>query len=378
MELQEKLKSFSDKFLLLRENIQTEEATKNAFIMPFIREVLGYDVFNPLEVIPEFIADAGNKKGEKVDYCIKKDNEAILIIECKHWTENLDKHVSQLSRYYTFTKARFGILTNGLSYRFYSDLDKDNIMDSIPFLKFDLATIKETEVVELKRFNKENFDEKGVSEASLKFKTFNDIKNIFEMDMEEPSEDFVKYFEKKLGKRKKNERDEFTKLIKKAINSKVKEEISHRLQFALNTSKLEEDSENKEEVVIPNENSNLEDINATTDVVADDFIYSDEERGIYTTQEEIDGYNIILDILMGVLDEKRIAYRDTKSYFGILLDDNNRKPICRLYFNSSNKRIALIDDKKEIKHSIKKLEHIYMYSYNIIKTVENYLKNDLI
>ena len=121
MELKTKLEQLHQRVDNLKEQIQTEEATKNAFIMPFI-QILGYDIFNPIEVIPEFVCDIGTKKGEKVDYMIMKDGEPILVIECKHWKENADAHNSQLHRYYHVSKARFGILTNGIIYNFYTDL----------------------------------------------------------------------------------------------------------------------------------------------------------------------------------------------------------------------------------------------------------------
>ena len=82
MELKLKLEQLHQRVNGLKEQIQTEEATKTAFVMPFI-QILGYDIFNPTEVIPEFIADIGTKKGEKVDFVIKKDNQPIFIIECK-------------------------------------------------------------------------------------------------------------------------------------------------------------------------------------------------------------------------------------------------------------------------------------------------------
>ncbi|WP_235022351.1 hypothetical protein [Amycolatopsis alkalitolerans] len=64
-------------------SIETEEATKNAFVMPFISTVLGYDVFNPAEVIPEFTADVGTKRGEKIDYAIAHDRQVQVLVEVK-------------------------------------------------------------------------------------------------------------------------------------------------------------------------------------------------------------------------------------------------------------------------------------------------------
>lgn len=96
MDFKDTIKQLADRIEKLKDNIQTEEATKNAFIMPFIN-ALGYDVFNPLEVLPEMTCDIGTKKGEKIDYAIMKDDQPILLIECKHWKQDLNLHDNQLT-----------------------------------------------------------------------------------------------------------------------------------------------------------------------------------------------------------------------------------------------------------------------------------------
>ena len=117
MDFVDQLKQFSKRVETMRETVQTEEATKTAIIMPFFA-MLGYDVFNPLEFVPEFTADVGIKKGEKVDYAIIKDGEPVILIECKSISEKLEKHDSQLFRYFGTTSAKFAILTRGIMYRF--------------------------------------------------------------------------------------------------------------------------------------------------------------------------------------------------------------------------------------------------------------------
>ena len=128
MDFKDTIKQLADRIEKLKDNIQTEEATKNAFIMPFIN-ALGYDVFNPLEVLPEMTCDIGTKKGEKIDYAIMKDDQPILLIECKHWKQDLNLHDNQLLRYFNVSKAKFGLLTNGIIYRFYTDLKESNISE---------------------------------------------------------------------------------------------------------------------------------------------------------------------------------------------------------------------------------------------------------
>ena len=152
-DLKLKLQQLHERVDALKDQINTEEATKNAFVMPFI-QILGYDIFNPTEVIPEHICDIGTKKGEKIDYVIKKDNEPILIIECKHWKEKVDAHNSQLHRYYHVSKSKFGVLTNGHIYNFYADLEKPNIMDEKPFFTLDLSNLKDSSLKILENFTK--------------------------------------------------------------------------------------------------------------------------------------------------------------------------------------------------------------------------------
>ena len=145
MDFKDQIKQLSERILKLKDNIQTEEATKNAFIMPFI-QALGYDVFNPLEILPEYTCDIGIKKGEKIDYAVLKDEQPIILIECKHCDQNLSLHDGQLLRYFHVSKAKFGILTNGINYRFYTDLVDANKMDEKPFFEIDMLNLKDTQI----------------------------------------------------------------------------------------------------------------------------------------------------------------------------------------------------------------------------------------
>jgi len=138
MDLIDKINEMAARIPKQIEHISTEEATKNALVMPFIN-ALGFNVFDPTEVVPEFTADVGTKKGEKVDYAIVRDGKPILLFEVKCTGTDLNNvHASQLYRYFSVTEARFGILTDGVIYRFYSDLDAPNKMDEKPFFVFDL------------------------------------------------------------------------------------------------------------------------------------------------------------------------------------------------------------------------------------------------
>jgi hypothetical protein len=338
----------------LKEQINTEEATKNAFVMPFI-QILGYDIFNPTEVIPEFVCDIGTKKGEKIDYVIKKDGEPILIIECKHWKENVNAHNSQLHRYYHVSKSRFGVLTNGHTYNFYADLEKPNIMDEKPFFTLDLSNLKDTSVKILEKFSKNGYNLEGILDSAEGLKYIKAIRNEFEKEIKEPSDEIVKllvnrFFDKPLTASRMATFKEYTK---KAFSNSINESINFRLKNALNINET-----------IPTKDSN-QITSIDEDIETPKFI---------TTEEEIEGSQIIKAILRELLPASRIAFRDTQSYFGILLDDNNRKPICRLHFNSSNKYIELFNNGKDNgeKKLLNSLEEIYNYKTELLTTLKNY------
>lgn len=322
--------------------------------MPFI-QILGYDIFNPTEVIPEFICDIGTKKGEKIDYVIKIDGEPILIIECKHWKENVDAHNSQLHRYYHVSKARFGVLTNGHIYNFYSDLEKPNLMDEKPFFTLDLSNLKDSSLKILQKFSKAGYNLEEILDSAEGLKYIKAIRNEFEKEIENPSDEMVKllvnrFFDKPLTATRLVAFKEFTR---KAISNSINESISFRLKNALSIS----------ETVPSKTNDQVPAVSETVDVPK-----------YITTEEEIEGSQIVKAILREVLPAARISFRDTQSYFGILLDDNNRKPICRLHFNSSNKYLELFNNGKDNgeKKLILSLEEIYTYKEQLLATIKNY------
>lgn len=348
MEFQNKVKNLAERVATLKDNIQTEEATKNAFIMPFI-QILGYDVFNPMEVIPEFTADIGIKKGEKVDYAILQEGKPIILIECKHWKENIDIHSSQLHRYFHATKARFGLLTNGIKYRFYTDLEEKNVMDSEAFLEVDIENLKDNTLNELMKFHKSSFDVDKIIDSASGLKYSTAIKEILLKELSEPSEEFVKFFTKQIYSGKvitKKVLEQFTEIVKKSTNQAFKDIVNDRLKSA-----LDKEEPKAEEIIV-------------------------EENKVVTTQEEAEAFQIIVAILRRKLNKERIVERDTQSYFGVLLDDNNRKPICRLHLNGGKKYISLFhQDKKEIKEVIESIDDIYKFESQLLATVDMYEKD---
>lgn len=356
--------------------IETEEATKNALIMPFI-QALGYDVFNPEEVVPEFTADVGLKKGEKVDYAVRVDDKVVIIIEAKKVSEDLTKtHMDQLYRYFGVTHTRIAILTNGLVYQFYSDLDDKNKMDRAPFLVLDLTALREEDLKELIKLSRQNFDLDNMLVAASDLKAMRQIRVILDRQFEAPDEDFVKYFFQAANPNSrfaKSAKEQFTKLVKESLRQRVTEQANKRLQSALTVSQSDPDTPIPESPVITSSgNSKKETLPIQTDGTEAD------NNSIVTTEEELDGYRIIMAIVCSEVSPERVVHRDTQSYFGILFDDNNRRPICRLRFNSDKKKyIGLFDaDKKETKHLLSSLNEIYMHAEALRATVRLYLDND--
>lgn len=353
MDFKDNIKQLADRVVKLRDSILTEEATKNAFIMPFIN-TLGYDVFNPLEVVPEMTCDIAMKKGEKIDYAIMKDGEPIILIECKHWAQDLNLHDNQLIRYFNVSKAKFGVLTNGVIYRFYTDLIEPNKMDEKPFLEVNITELRDSQIEELKKFHKSYFNVENVLSSASELKYMGELKSIIAKEFSSPSSEFVKYLSKQVydGVITAKLLDQFTELTKKSISSYINELISDRLKSALKTETVEE-AKNEE---------------------IDNKVLEEDENKIITTEEEIESYFIVKSILRQTVDVSRVVYRDAQTYFAILLDDNNRKPICRMYFNAiSKKYIATFDEnKKETKHEITSLNDIYNYSEYLINAISFY------
>jgi hypothetical protein len=339
--------------------VQTEEATKNAFVMPFI-SALGYDVFDPTEVTPEFIADVGVKKGEKIDYAIMKDGKPIVLFECKHHSVNLDlDHASQLFRYYACTDTRVAILTNGVEYRLFTDLDERNKMDSKPFLIFKITDFPESLVPELKKLSKSAFDIEAVLSSAAELKYMREIKHLIAQQLLNPSEEFVSFCVKGIGAGRMTQsvKDQFTQLTRKALNGFVTDQLGEKLKAALGNSAPNVSYETK---------------------VTSDFVEAeskqDSDPTIETTIEELEAFYIVKAILHGVVDLKRIVHRDQKSYFTILLDDNNRKPIIRLWFNrQKQKYVSLFDEERnEEKIAISGPDEIYAFTDKIRARVVNY------
>lgn len=343
---EENIKIIAERVKTHSSTMATEEAVKTAVVLPFLR-ALGYDVFDPNEVIPEFTADAVGKKGEKVDYAIHIDSQIRILIECKPITVNLEKkHLDQLYRYFSVTSAKFAILTNGRTFNFYTDLDALNKLDARPFFVFDLADFNPVIAAELKKFEKASFNEDSILATAERLKYTSGIKKAINKLIEDPSEDFVRIVSSEVYEKRftANVKEMLTAVTKSAFRDVIMDAVKNRLSNAL----------------------------ADTEQVVEEIEQLEEEAEIITTEEETEGFMIVRAICRELVAAKRIAMRDAKSYCAVLLDDNNRKPLVRLHFNRATKYIGIFDGDSEDRVIIESLDQIYEYADRIKTAAQKY------
>ena len=356
MDLKEKMIALAERVARQKNDVMTEEATKTSFILPFLH-ALGYDIFDPAEVRPEADCDFGKKKGLKVDYTISIDGTPVMLIECKHWSVDLDKHKAQLFHYYSTSKAKFGILTNGIVYKFFTDLDKDNLMDEKPFFEINLVDLKDSHIEKLKEFSRDCYCTSTILSYAKEMKYVNAFRTMIGEMAQNPSEEFAKIFIKQVYDKPitKNAINDYTPLLVRAFQQYINDNINDRLKQAITPD-------------IPSV-----DTSAKEDVGAAEAEKSEAPK-IVTTDEEQQGYYIVCAILGSEIDLSRIVMRDAQSYCAILFDNNNRKPICRLHFNGSKKYVETFDaDKVGIKHPINSLNDIYKLSNELLAAANCYM-----
>lgn len=334
MNFSESLQLLIQRIEELSPSIQTEESTKTSFVLPFF-QMLGYDVFDPREFVPEFTADYGIKKGEKVDYAIIKDGAPIILIECKSCTDDLSTHTGQLFRYFGTTEAKFGILTNGIIYKFYTDLDHPNKLDEKPFLQVNLLDLKKIQIPELMKFTKDSFNVEQIMSTASELKYTNLIQNYFDSLIANPSEDFIRLLIAPCydGVKTQNVIATFEPIVRRSINQYINDAINARITSALHDeTKDTADKGNADE----------------KDSVDSDA--EDDDSRIETTPEEMEAYYIVRAILCEKVNPSRIGYKDTISYFNVLLDNNIRKWLCRIKFTRSGIQVRVnTPDKPKIK-----------------------------
>lgn len=360
------LQAFAEQAAEKQAYITTEEATKSALIVPFLR-VLGYDDANPTEVIPEYIADGGHRKDRKVDYALcpvpADPPKPALIIECKACTHPLrDRHTSQLHRYFPFTPARFGILTNGVTYQFYTDVKAPNVMETDPFLEIELFHLSDPAIQELARFTKAHFQlDRAVQRAEQLYYT-RVVQQMFADSYSHPSDAFVRYFIDEIPEKKNTQtvRAQFTPIVQQAFRQFVHDHLNARM--------LDRLAQHTRGGLSPSAPDAL----PTQETVrqAD----RDTDPKIITTEEELHAWYIIKAIVHRRVAPERVTMRDVQRYCSILLDDNRNKRICLLSFNNpERKQLSLFDaDKNEQKVPLHSLDDLYQFADQLLEAVDRH------
>ena len=354
MDLADRIREVSGRIAKRLDSVKTEEATKTALVMPFITHVLGFNVFDPDEVVPEFTADVGTKKGEKVDYAIFANGSPIMLFECKHYGVDLSKEpASQLYRYFSVTASRLGVLTDGVIYRFFSDIDEPNKMDQRPFLELNMLDAESIDADELKRFTKPAFDLDKILDTSKDLKYTREVLRLLAAEWANPSEALVRHFASQVydGVKTKAVVEQFERATRKAMHQFLTRRISDRLKSALSTAD-EEEARTAEENAQPTEMP---------------------ESDIVTTEEELRGYYAVTAMLAPDVTADRVILRDSKSRCSIVLD-HSKQTICRLYFNSPQKKLGLLEPEgKEEKVVIEEVNDIFAHAARIRATARRYL-----
>jgi hypothetical protein len=325
---------------------QTEEATKNAIVMPFLR-VLGFDVFDPTQVIPEFVADVGLKKGEKIDYAVKIGDRIEYLVEAKSVSVSLrDAQYSQLFRYFHTCDANIGILSNGLQIWFFSDLDAPNKMDQKPFFTFDLLAYDDNDLRELEKFHKAQFSIENVKAAASSLKYLRGVMAFIERQWANPDEEFVRMMAREFyeGQLRTPVIETLKPIVRRAFDDLFRQRALKRIDTAF-------DGEDK-----------------------DDALPTVDDKPIDTTEEEKQAFMIVRAIAAEVAPVSRIHMRDAQSYCANLFDDNNRKPIVRLHFNGKSKFVTVFGaDKEGARHDVVGVEGIFQLRGEIKAVVSSYL-----
>lgn len=353
MDFSERVRELTKRSKHASKHALTEEATKTSVILPLI-QTLGFDVFDLEEVTPEFVADVGLKKGEKVDFALRIGGKLAVLIEVKPITMSLgNAQYSQLYRYFAVTDAKLAILTNGKEIWFFSDVDDPNKMDKKPFFTFDLQGHDEGQIVEFAKFQKNNFSMETILEAASNLKYVKAAANYIRKQLTGPDDEFTKMVSRQIyeGSLTKSVLEQLRPAIQSALDEVIRDRIRDKLNVAFRP---------EAPIVEPAIEKAPETI---------------EQTDVTTTDDEVQAFMIVRAIASRVLAVDRVTMRDAKSYCSIFVDDNNRKPVCRLYFNGKSTRsVGIFDAQKvEERFQIESLSDVYKYVEKIESTVRAYL-----
>lgn len=318
---------FSDEIAKVSEQVRTkadrvtgEEATKMGLIVPFFN-ALGYDVFDPTEVIPEYTADFAIKKAgqfEKVDYAIAINSVIVMIVETKARNEKPETHDGQLKRYFNSLLAtKVAIVTNGIEYRFFTDLRHENVMDDDPFFSFNILKYDQKQLENLKIFHKENFDSRIIKRHAEEMVYLKGMTQLVDNLLRSPSDEFIRFLISQLstigssyaieGRISSKVIEKFQPIVKKSIQSCLVDLMTQSLN---------------------REMSQPSEANSPTDLVDDDEpddpVKGIEGVKIVTTPEELEAFEKVKSIAVKSKTHKlEVKYKDVVSYFGLNVGKTN-------------------------------------------------------
>ncbi|HBG1033796.1 type I restriction endonuclease [Clostridioides difficile] len=376
MDFSDKINQFSKRIETLKNNLTTEEATKTALIMPLF-QILEYDIFNPLEFMPEFIADVGVKKGEKVDYAILKDGKPLILIEAKCASDKLKKHDAQLFRYFTATEAKFAILTNGIIYKFFTDLEEKNKMDEKPFLILNLLNMDDNKISHLKKFTKNSFDIDTIFNIASELKYTSLIKSQLNMQLENPSDEFVRFIINDFynGIKTQNVVEKFRPIVKRSLSQFVNDFMNEKLKLLLENDnedyekKKVKDNKKKEKNKIENDLTKKQDENNLPKPEIE------PKNNILFTDDELKAIDIIQNILIEKASKNELTSKKICNEVNILYKNDIKNWICKITLSPSNKTICLPNGKNDyLEYRMDDVVDIKELKDDLIFVIEKYKK----
>ncbi|HFL2478033.1 TPA: type I restriction endonuclease [Clostridioides difficile] len=376
MDFSDKINQFSKRIETLKNNLTTEEATKTALIMPLF-QILEYDIFNPLEFMPEFIADVGVKKGEKVDYAILKDGKPLILIEAKCASDKLKKHDAQLFRYFTATEAKFAILTNGIIYKFFTDLEEKNKMDEKPFLVLNLLNMDDNKISHLKKFTKNSFDIDTIFNIASELKYTSLIKSQLNMQLENPSDEFVRFIINDFynGIKTQNVVEKFRPIVKRSLSQFVNDFMNEKLKLLLENDnedyekKKVKDNKKKEKNKIDNDLTKKQDGNNLSKPEIE------PKNNILLTEDELKAIDIIQNILIEKASKNELTSKKICNEVNILYKNDIKNWICKITLSPSNKTICLPNGKNDyLEYRMDDVVDIKELKDDLIFVIEKYKK----
>ena len=312
MDFAERIRKLSGQVSNYKSFATSEENTKQYLVLPFIR-ALQYDDSNPNEVDREYTLDWGVKEKDRVDYAIKRDDKAIMLIECKKFGLALNRsRGSQLSRYFTADKdARIGILTDGGTYKFFSDLDSDNRMDETPFFEFRMQEFTDTDINRLEMFTKPLFKLDDIVKEAKRIKATEAIQEVLAKELSNPSKELTNY------------------LLRQADISIDEEDRSSLVKDAIRELAQEyREGVSIEKPSIPNTETKKKE--------AKEPVQTPVSEGSESPSDELD--RIIRDILQDAVSISLIRIKEGKTELSVNLDNNTLKGKTRRLIRLGKKR----------------------------------------